>query len=580
MPEATQSPAAPALTNQQRARAVRRLFLRIALHIFFWDIVMTRGPLKRLRRAPAPRWAALARQYRREAERLGGVLIKLGQYVSARVDLLPEEVTHVMADLRDAVPPVPGPQIVAQIEEDFLLPITGLYRSFDEEPIGAASLGQAHRAVLPEGQPVVVKVLRPGIDAIVASDLEIVGQFIRQLKRLESIRRRVDLDLLASEFTAVTYRELDLVAEARNCERFAREFAHDPAIHTPTIYWSRSGRRTLTMEDVSYFPIHDVLGFEAAGIDRRRVASKLMDCYLDQVFRHGFVHADPHPGNLFVRPLAADGESAASWPPFSLASGRVHIPHVANRPFQVVFIDFGMAVEIPERLRHSLTTYATGMVARDAYTIVQSYVEGDLLLPDTDLDELERMTAALINKFPHALVGQVRKKDLTPFAELSEEYQTLLYNSPMKMKAELLFVFRAMGICSGTVAGIDAAFDPAERFMPLAQRLVADELKPDSDRLKRLVSATVRLPMRLDNLLTTLERGKLRIRTDGADRRRDDIRQLTRAANRLGVAVLAGSAMICAVLLGRQGEIVTTPTGLAVLAIAVVAAGVLIKQRS
>lgn len=568
------------LTNAQRTRAVRRLFLRIALHIFWWDIVLMRGPLKRFRSPPAPRWAALALQYRREAERLGGVLIKLGQYASARVDLLPEEVTAVMVGLRDAVPPAPADQIIAQIEADFLLPITGLYGRFDPVPIGAASLGQAHRAMLPDGQLVVVKVLRPGIELIVASDLEIVGQFIGQLKRVGSIRRRVDLDLLASEFSAVTRRELDLVAEGRNCERFARDFAADPGIHTPKIYWSRSGARTLTMEDVSYFPINDVLGYEAAGIDRHRVASRLMDCYLDQIFRHGFVHADPHPGNLFVRPLPAEGETAAHWSPTTAASGRMNIPHVPNRPFQLVFIDFGMAVEIPEQSRRSLTTYATGMGARDAYTIVQSYVEGDLLMPDTDLDELERMTAAMIAKFPRALVGQVRKSDLPQFAELSEEYQSLLYNSPMKMKAELLFVFRAMGICSGTVAGIDPAFDPAERFLPLAQRLVADEFRPDSDRLKRLVASTVRLPTRLDNLLTTLERGKLRIRTDGAERRRDDLRALNRAANRLGLAVLAGSTMICAVLLGREGEIFTTPTGLVVLAVAAVSAGLLLSRRS
>jgi predicted unusual protein kinase regulating ubiquinone biosynthesis (AarF/ABC1/UbiB family) len=333
------------------------------------------------------------------------------------------------------------------------------------------------------------------------------------------------------------------------------------------------------MEDVSYFAIHDVLGYEAAGIDRHRVACRLMDCYLDQIFRHGFVHADPHPGNLFVKPLPVDGESGAQWSPALASVGRMRVPHASGRPFQLVFIDFGMAVEIPERARHSLTTYAVGMGTRDAYTIVQSYVEGDLLLPDADIDELERMTASLLNQFPHAFVGQIRQSDLPQYGKMFEEYQSLLYNSPMKIDAELLFVFRAMGVCSGTVSGIDPTFDPAERFLPLAQRLVVDELLPEPDRLKRLIAFALRLPARLDSLLTAIERSKLRIRTDDTDRRRDDVRSLTQAANRLGIAVLGGSLMICAVLLGRGGEIVTTPTGLAVLAIAAVAAGLLFSRR-
>ncbi|GGC48596.1 ABC1 kinase family protein [Chelatococcus reniformis] len=565
---------------RERNRAARRIFTRIMLHVLWWDIVLAWGPLKRLRTPAGPRWARLARQYRAQAERLGGVLIKLGQYAGARVDLLPKEVTDVMADLHDAVPPAPAPAIVAQLEADFLLPLRDLFRTFEPAPIGAASLGQAHRAELPDGRRVVVKVLRPGIDLIVENDLVIIGRFIRLMKRIGSIRRRVDLDVLANEFITVTRRELDLLAEGRSSERFARQFSGDPEVYVPKIEWSRSGGRTLTMEDVSYVPIGDVLGYEATGVDRRRVAGKLMDVYLDQIFRLGFVHADPHPGNLFVQPLPIQGEPATRWSSTDYTTtDRINLPHTANRPFRLIFIDFGMAVEIPEHARRSLQTYAVGIAARDAYTIVQSYVEGDLLLPDTDVDQLERMTAAMLAKFPHAFVGQVRQADLPQYGQMFNEYQSLLYNSPMKIPAELLFVFRAMGICSGTVAAIDPGFDPAERFTPLAQRLVADELSLDSDRLKRFVMFGLRLPTRLDNLLTQIERGKLLLRTGDPDHHRENLRSRGRAASQIGVAVIAAGVMACAVQLGPHGEILTTPTGLTVLAVAVVALALLRGRR-
>lgn len=558
---------APTPDMRRRARAVRGLFTRIMLHLFWWDILLAAGPLRRFRTPSAPRWARLARLYRAEAERLGGVLIKLGQYVGARVDIVPKEVTDVMADLHDAVPPAPASAIVAQLEADFLLPMAELFRSFDPVPLGAASLGQAHRAALPDEQAVVVKVLRPGIHEIVESDLSIIGRAIRLMKRVPSIRRRVNLDLLAQEFVTVTRRELDLVTEGLSSERFARQFAENPDIYVPKIHWSRSGPRTLTMEDVSYVPITDVLGYEVAGVDRHRVAGRLMDAYLDQIFRLGFVHADPHPGNLFVQPLPVKGERPPQMPPGPVPS---HLPYLPGRPFRLVFIDFGMAVQIPPHARESLRTYAVGLAARDAYTIVQSYVEGDLLLPGTDIEELERMTATMLNRFPHAFVGQVRTAELPEYGQIFADYQSLLYSSPMKLPAELLFVFRAMGICSGTVAAIDPGFDPAGRFMPLAQRLVADELTPDADRLKRLWAFGLRLPARLDNLLTQLERGKLRVRVS-ADRHGDSARSRVRAANQLGIALVAVGVMACAVLLGRDGEIVTTPTGLAVLAIAAMA---------
>ncbi|MEO1103089.1 MAG: AarF/UbiB family protein, partial [Pseudomonadota bacterium] len=503
-----------------------------------------------------------------------GVLIKLGQFVSSRVDLLPSAVTDVLAELHDAVPPAPTSAVIAQIEADFGKPIGAVFPLFDQVALGAASLAQAHRARLVDGRAVVVKVLRPGIDLVVESDLVVASRYLGKLRRLRIFRHRVDLDVLTNEFVSVTRRELDLEAEAQNCIRFAADFADDPEIGTPALYLQWSGRRTLTMEDVSWFPIQDVGAYEAVGIDRRRVASRLMDCYLEQLYIKNFVHADPHPGNLFVRPLPVHDESDDRWTPELIGSRRLPLPRVENRPFQLVFIDFGMAVPIPEQYRRSFRTYAVGMGTRDAYTIVQSYIEGDILLPGTDIEELERLIAALLNRFPGAFVGQVREADLDQYGQLFGEYQNLMFNSPMKLKADLLFVFRAMGVCAGTVARIDPSFDPADRFTPMVQRLLADELAPTPERLNRLGSFVARLPSRLDAVLTQIERGKFTVRLDDPDRRRE-VKSLTRAANRVSAALLLAGALVCAVLLLRSGDASTA--NLALLGAGVVAAAVVIR---
>jgi len=570
----------PEVMSGRRARTVRWLFMRIALHLLWWDVILNRGALRYFRRPGPARWARLAEQYRLHAERLGGVLIKLGQYASARVDLLPGEVTTALEGLHDAVPPAPADQVVAQIEADFGRPITSIFRSFDPVPVGAASLGQAHRARLLSGEPVIVKVLRPGIAGTVAADIQIIGKFVRHLRRFKAVRRRVDLPLLMAEFTTVTLRELDCRLEGQNAERFARDFAQDPEIHVPRIYWEQSNARMLTMEDVSFFPIDNIAAYEAAGISRRRVAKKLMDCYLDQVFRTGFIHADPHPGNLFVRPLPcpSDLTDKASEPRFFAPGDQV--PFAPGRPFQIVFVDFGMAVEVPENARRSLRTYAIGIGTRDAYTIVQSYIEGDLLLPGADVEELERLTATLLRNAPHAFVGQMRESDMATYEQMFNEYQNLIYNSPMKIRADLLFVFRAIGVCAGTTARIDPHFDPADSFLPLAQRLIADDWTSDPDRLMRSAFALLRLPSRLDNLLTQLERNKLRIRTTDADEVNRNSGAVMQSLSQLKGIVLGSALIIAAAVIGRETELATVPTATALLIAAAVALGLAFRKRS
>ena len=235
---------------------------------------------------------------------MGGVLIKLGQFLSARVDILPPEVTNELAGLQDEVPPAPFEAVAAEVEESLGQPLDELFTHFERKPLGAASLAQVHAARLPTGEEVVVKVLRPGIDVLVATDLAAFSRAVRWLKLSSSVRQRVDVSWIEREFAAVTRRELDLVTEGRSAERFAEDFAQDPGVVVPRVYWSHTGPRALTLDNVAAVKISDLAALDREGVDRREVARRVYGLYMRQFFITHFVHADPHPGNLFVRPLA------------------------------------------------------------------------------------------------------------------------------------------------------------------------------------------------------------------------------------------------------------------------------------
>ncbi|HEX5718926.1 MAG TPA: AarF/UbiB family protein, partial [Thermoanaerobaculia bacterium] len=335
----------PARIDFRRYRKVRRFVTRTFIHVLWWDMFLNVPGLRRFRPPAVGRWARIARRYRVLAGEMGGVLIKLGQFLSVRVDLLPAEVTRELAGLQDEVPPERFEDIVRQIEGDFGRPLLEVFSWVSPEPVGAASLAQVHPARLLSGEPVVVKALRPGIDVLVETDLAAAGLAFRLLKVSRKLRRRVDLDRLAGEIAVTTRRELDLANEGRNAERFAKDFADDPRVEIPRVVWSASARRTLTLENVGYLKIADLSAIERAGISRPEVARVLYRIYMQQIFVHHFVHADPHPGNLFVKPLPLPGES-----PFGPGDPVPVPPPGTVRPFQIVFVDFGMVAPIPEHL--------------------------------------------------------------------------------------------------------------------------------------------------------------------------------------------------------------------------------------
>lgn len=440
----------------------------------WWDILFNRPLLGWLRAPPGPRWRGIASEFRVRAIETGGVLVKLGQFLSLRFDLLPPEVTQELAALQDRMPALPLEVIVLAIEADLDRPLQECFAWIAPEPIGSASLAQVHLARLHSGERVVVKVLRPGTRAQAELDLRVIALLIRGLKRFRRLRREIDLDRLLEEFDSVTRRELNLIAEGKNAERFARDFADDPQVYVPKVYWEYSGQHTLTLENVSYLRLNDRAAIEAAGIDPTQVAHELAQIFLRQIFMTYFIHADPHPGNLFVKPLPHPAETRVH----SFAPGE-RVPYRANRSFQIVLIDFGMAIEIPPKQRAWLRDFAIGLGTRNARRIVQSYAAGGVLRSGADPQRVEQMTAALLEHAQDLLVGIMPDLQQPEIRHFFAEYEDLVHNYPFQMHMDLLFMYRALGVVSSVVKRLDPDFDLSAAATPMATQLIVQTWQRD-----------------------------------------------------------------------------------------------------
>jgi len=534
----------------KRYRRVRGFFFRVLVQTLWWDIFLNRPVLRYFRTDPLSRWIETARRFRVLAVEMGGVLIKLGQFLSIRVDILPKEITQELAGLQDEVPAEKPEHIIAQIEADFALPLSRIFDSFSPLPLGAASLAQAHRVRLRSGETAVVKVLRPGIEKIVETDLAAIALGFGWLKLWKEVRQRVDTDWLAEEFILITRRELDFENEAGNAERLAKDFAGDPHIHIPKIHRQYCAAHTLTLEDVSYIRIGDLTGIQAAGISRAEVADCIYHLYMQQVFETHFVHVDPHPGNLFVRPLPCAEEKESGISEFAPGES---VPFCPNRGFQIVFIDFGMMTEIPERLRMALREYAIGLGTRDAAKMVQSYRNAGALLPGADLKRLEDAHEALFRHLWGVKVSQLKDTALGEASAFLQQYRDVIREAPFQFQADMLFVVRAVGILSGMAANLDPEFDVWSKTIPFARKYAKEAMHKDGEeRLRELLvlaRSVYGLPAQMADVFDRARQGKLEFRAALGTDARNALRQLRHSVDRAGKMVLAGTLCISTALL-------------------------------
>jgi predicted unusual protein kinase regulating ubiquinone biosynthesis (AarF/ABC1/UbiB family) len=536
---AVRSSTAPLPARSLRARYRRIVFFfgRVTLGFIGWEIVLRRIGLRRLVNRTRPeRSRRTAVRFRALAISMGGLMIKVGQFMSARLDVLPAEITDELSGLQDEVPPESFEALRAVAESELALPLAEHYAWFDTEPLAAASLGQVHRARLRDPDAaeqgyaeVVVKVQRPHIQEIIETDLAALRRVGGWLRRYRPVADRADVPALVEEFATTTLAEVDYLAEASHAEEFASNFADDPRVAVPRVVWELTSRRVLTLEDVSAIKIGDHDAITAAGIDRAEVASVLADTYLEQIFTDAFFHADPHPGNLFVTPRPdAEGDSPR---------------------WTLTFVDFGMVGRVPESLRAGLRNVVIAAATRDGARLVAGMKAMDVLLPTADLGLIERATLQAFERFGGLSMDELRDIDPNEMMQFGLQFRDLLVDLPFQLPEDLLMLGRCIGILSGLCTGLDPSFNIWAKITPYAAKLLSDEGGSTAQTVLAeagsLARVAIGLPKRADRVLTMAERGELTVSTPRLEIRVGRLeRQLTRANGVLVFAamLIAGAA--------------------------------------
>lgn len=485
-------------------------FARVVLSLAFWEILLPSMGLSRwARRGRSERYKRIAKGYRRLAVDMGGVLIKVGQFLSARVDMLPPVVTEELSGLQDKVPPEDYRDIRELAEVELGASLQEHFVAFEEEPLASASLGQVHRATLTSGndvgsatRQVVVKVQRPNIETLIETDLSALQTVIRWLKRYPPVRRRADLPALLDEFSRILYEEIDYLAEGRNAETFRELFEDHPGVKVPQVVWTHTTKRVLTLEDVYAIKITDYQAITEAGVDRTEVAQRLFKTYLEQIFEYEFFHADPHPGNLFVIPL--EGENGKKGDSDS------------DREWQLAFVDFGMVGHVPENAREGLREGVIAIGTQDPKRLVGAYRKLDLLLPEADIETLERVEAEAFERFWGKSMSELQDIDYSEWREFASEFRHVVYSMPFQIPQNYILLGRAIAILSGMCTGLDPEFNVWESVRPFAEELLSEEITSRWDfwweELEKLVQALIVIPRRLETVLARIERGDMSVK--------------------------------------------------------------------
>jgi ubiquinone biosynthesis protein len=444
-------------------------------------------------------------------EELGPTFIKLGQLLSTRADLLSPEYRSELAKLQDAAPAVPSEVVQDIVARELHASADTVFASFDVVPLACASVGQAHTATLHDGTDVVVKVRRPNVVEEMGQDFEILQNFAARASRYSAAAARYDLVGLADEFVHTLRGQLDYLQEGRNAERFASNFAADPAVQIPRVYWDFTTSRVITLERIRGMKITDLPALDAAGLDRRELAQRTAMVTAKMIFEDGFFHADPHPGNFFIE-----------------STGRVGI------------IDFGMVGSLDDRLRDQLGRLLTAFVRRDPDRLAGALLTLGTRTEPVDRGRLREDLASLLARYFGRSVSEISLRSaIGDLLEIVRRYR-------LRVPRDLALLFAVILIAEGLVAELDPDFQFAEALAPYARRQLVAQLNPRAvaRRLERfgadLAELATDLPPRLNRILEALDSEGLEVhlRTDEMDAL---LARAERVGNRVAASVLAAA---------------------------------------
>jgi ubiquinone biosynthesis protein len=508
-------PSAAPSGNLRRFSQISRVLVRHGFG-FVFDVRRERREKRGLQELFAPNFGA---RLRRSLDDLGPTFVKFGQLLSTRSDILPEGVLFELQKLQDTAKPMPAGASQVIAERELRAPVDEVFESFDPDPLGSASIGQVHRAVLRDGEIVAVKVQRPEAPGRVEADLELMREFADFLDRRFGRRIFVDVRGLVAEFETVIRRELDYTAEAANARRFAANFAGTPVV-VPKVYLEFSTSKVLTLEHIEGTRFRDVRPLLLTPSERRRVASMGADAIFKMAFEDGFFHGDPHPGNLLLTP---GGDLA--------------------------LLDFGMIGYMSRDDIEALSRLFIAVIQRDAAAALRGLealgvryateVRGDLL---RDLREF-------LNKYSGLSVGEVT------LGQALSELIALVRRYRLQVPPVFPLLTKALVTAEGIARSIDPTINVYEVAHPYAQRLLVGRYAPEAvlegarERVLEYARYAEDYPEQIRLLLREVADGELEVqlRHGGLDELVGEVDVL---ANRLVFAVVSGALLLGSCTLG------------------------------
>jgi ubiquinone biosynthesis protein len=516
------------LAEIARVRRIIEILIRNGLGFLVEQLALDRFVPRFLRRRryradQAVGRASMPERLRRTLEELGATYIKLGQILSGRADLLPRPYIEELSKLLDAAPPVPIDQIREVIEEELGAPAEQIFHSFEDRPIASASIGQVHRASLADGQQVVVKVQRPGIDATVDADLDLLLRQARFLEKRSGTMRDYNLVDIAEELAHSLREELDYKIEGRNAERLRLNLENDPRLVVPHVYWDLTTRRVIVLEYLDGIQFNQIDRLREAGCDLPGLARTALEAYLKQIFTDGFYHADPHPANLMA---------------------------VGNK---VGFVDFGNAGYLTPSQKELLGDMFLHFLDQDAGGVARTVIRMGATRGRPSLEAMERDLQRLLVRYWGVALDDIR------VGEMLAEVFTTAFRHKIYLPGDLALLARTLITLEGTGLALDPEFVVVEAARPFAEQLMRERLSPliagrrALRSLRQAAELAQALPRRVDDLWDQLEEGDI---TLGVDLRRLEIimHKLNSMINRLAFSVLVAALIVGSALILNGGK--------------------------
>ncbi len=427
-----------------------------------------------------------ARKLTRTIASLGPSFIKLAQVFGIRADIIPHIYVEELANLHDRVPPFPTSELRRRIQSELKRPIDEAFESFEAAPLAAASLGQVHRARY-RGDEVIVKVLRPGVEELVATDVRVVQNLVFVLEQFIDHHIIHSTRTIMEEFSRVIAEEMDFLHEAENAERFADLYRDSDFVIIPKVYREVTTTRVLVMQFFEGFRVDEVDEILRHNIDTRRMIENLIEFYGGQLLIHGFFHADPHPGNILIQPDA-----------------------------RIVLVDYGMVVDVTPEFRQELVRTIVAAVRSDVDGLIDAVYKLDMLEQD--------ISPSTVREAAQAIVSIHLDKRLTQRQIQEVTYQILntFYRFPLRLPSNLVYILRTAVLIEGLGIAYDPHFNSLLTAIPIYKKILERSLGPSvwptmKDRLTKEGLALYTLLKDMEGVFARAGRDQFRIRIHPAD---------------------------------------------------------------